>query len=194
MNEAVAGETVEETEDERSSMVAYVGRASFKLVPAPVPGNDNHENTLRIRIPAPQSEITEAALVERKKLLSGVVSVLVRRLEVPRWILVTMTLLVFATGVAVAMSIVGGARPTYAHTAPPAPTPAPARPMLALEPLPIAPVAPPDRTVALHREAKPAATPTPVRRTRKSAAPRPSSGGSARPEAIAAPWVDPFAE
>jgi hypothetical protein len=195
-NEGVAEETREEL-DERSSMIAYVGRASFRMVPTAVPGNDNHEITLRIRIPTPQSGIEQDQGNERPRLMSGVASLLVARLEVPRWILATVTLLVFAGGVLFATSLVGGARPTYARTEPPVASAAPLRPTLALVPLPSAAnvtAAPPERTVASRREPKPAATPAPVRRPRKSAAPRSPSGGPARPEAITTRWVDPFAE
>jgi hypothetical protein len=224
-NEGVAEETGEEL-DERSSAVAYIGRASFRLEHTPVPGNDNrgngtvqaanHEDTLRIRIPAPSAdwqpastwaqepelgpeleESPETSSEEMRPALSGIASFLVARLELPRWILATMTFLVFTGGVLVAASVAGGTKAMDAPRASPSVAPAP--PALAL--IPIATAAPenPERAapaeapIAARRAAKPAAKQPPARRPRKATTTPPTAQGP-RPEAIAGGWVDPFAQ
>ena len=226
------------TEEREHGVVAYIGRASFRMEHTPPPGNDNqgggaivqpasHEDTMRIRIPAPapdsapsvawapadidiDRDIVELPPGLGRRVVASIGEALVARLELPRWILASMTALVFAGGVLVAASVIGGTRPALAvrppapapvappAAAPPAPVVEPALPAVA-QAEPAAPRAPVvERPVATRRAPRPAAPP--VRRAPKKAAPPPPSSSAGSGESLiaaatpAAGWVDPFAE
>lgn len=208
--------TVAEEEDV-AAYIAYVGRSSFRMEHVSPPGNDNdrempeagrREDTLRIRIsargegPGPETSTESGDGPEELRApASPLVALLVARLELPRWTLAAMTLVVFTSGVLVAASVVGSTR--GATRRPPVVVAAalPPRPAVTplVTPLPVEALAEPASrlpTAAAPASDKSAKTPpkakTPARRSRTTTPPSDSGGG---PTAITAPgWVDPFAE
>jgi len=169
-----------------------------------------HEDTLRIRIPAPLPEPALAlAPPSRRGAIATVVSALTARLEVPRWLVGSLSALMFSGGLLLAASVAGGpgtaragAASTRAAAAPDLPAPT-SRATLALpaaapsaapgpvvEPLP--PARPAAAAAAGHAD-PPRRAPHPAPAT-TTATRRPRLAAVAKPPAPPSTWVDPFAE